>query len=103
MYIKNKPKGHFENDETIPQRRPKAFGYAAMPLVDLDLPGPREPENHGDQWDQLLGISGGLSFWQQRGAHPQGPEELFMVFSTCCFPARKSLSIYTLWRTSSRG
>lgn len=45
MFKKNKPKGHFEDDETIPQRNPEAFGYAAMPLVDLDLVGPREPEN----------------------------------------------------------
>lgn len=33
----------------------------------------------------------------------RGSEELFTVFNTSRFPARKSLSGYTFWRTSSKG
>lgn len=40
MCIKTKPKGHFKDDETIPRRNPEAFGYAAMPSVDLDCQQP---------------------------------------------------------------
>lgn len=81
--------------------RCNALSGSGLPTAPLQL-GPRKPENRWS-YDQLLGISGGLSLWQPRGAHFWGPEELLMAFSSSCFPARKSLNIYTFWRTSSKG